>query len=273
MRTLHELGEFVGIPQDVDDLYRSSEIRLRRVGYILSGKGRLPALLSFKQMIVAADALPTTPLTLDAKSRVDGNHVFIRVFASEGGFVLSTKTTPSLAAGIGGHIPSAIETTDTEDEYVLGTFPVSLWKLTVKRTGLTNRGYGSIEKVVFAKVEAPPVVEPNPPDAIAPTITVSESGPPERTMYNVSGIGFLPEQPDNQFGISIRAVDGVNNQDFIYIFTGSDKEGKITKLLGPLDRRSLARDAVGEARLHFSATDSRKKNGQPLWSNIVTFRY
>lgn len=62
------------------------------------------------------------------------------------------------------------------------------------------------------------------------------------------------------------------------LFTGSDSDGKIRLEMNPLDTRLLARDSLGLATVHFSATDKRKDPNstpanEPLWSNVVSFTF
>ena len=109
-------------------------------------------------------------------------------------------------------------------------------------------------------------------------IELKQSGPLNAVKYAITGSGFLPSQPQSSQGITVRAVDGVNLQDWVMNYTGSDAGGKISLSLGPLDTNTLPRNAARQAIVNFSASDkcrdpSSVPANEPLWSNTVTIRY
>jgi hypothetical protein len=76
----------------------------------------------------------------------------------------------------------------------------------------------------------------------------------------------------------VRVVDGVNFQDWVMLFTGSDSSGKIRLEANPLDTRLLTRNSLGLAVVNFSAADKRKDPNsvpanEPLWSNVISFTF
>lgn len=95
--------------------------------------------------------------------------------------------------------------------------------------------------------------------------------------FTITGTGFLPDQPADQTGITIRVVDGVS-QEWKMIYTSSDGTGAVNTTLEALNITKLQRDAANVARLHFSGTDKRKDPNsvpanEPLWSNTVTLTF
>jgi hypothetical protein len=107
---------------------------------------------------------------------------------------------------------------------------------------------------------------------------VEQSGPSDAVRFVVNGTGFLPNQPPGPDGITVRVVDGVNLQDWVMLFIGSDASGRIHLETNPLDTRLLVRNSMGQAKVNFSATDKRRDPNsvpanEPLWSNVVPFTF
>jgi hypothetical protein len=155
------------------------------------------------------------------------------------------------------------------------------WEVEVRRTGIGRGGHVRLSKSFRATVSAiqpppPPLLPPQRP--VAPVIEATASGPLTAAVFTVTGTGFLASQPAGPDGITVRLVDGVNLQDWAMFFTRSDGDRKIHLVTDPLDTTLLKRNALGQAFVHVSATDSRRDPtsspaNEPLWSNTITFPF
>ncbi len=274
MHSLREIGTFVGIPEDSPEFGSFSNIGLRLSGDLLAPVSSLGQNRSLRGLSGLIDMLG--PITLDASllnaGGVEPFEAVIRVGSSPG-LVISTHILYSMGGRLYFYSPNYGAAGGDFSPTQLGP---GTWDIVVRRSGITNAGYQRFEKSFRAFVSRAPSPPPPPAPLVRPHIDVKQSGPLNAAMYAVTGSGFLPNQVPQ--GITVRAVDGVNVQDWVMIFTGSDAAGKINLSLGPLDTGLLPRNAANQAILNFSATDSRRDptsvpKNDPLWSNTVTFRY
>jgi hypothetical protein len=283
MCSLREIGVFVGLPEDSLERGTPSPTSLRDAGDILAPITTIEQQRSLRGLCGLVETLNVGPLTLDAALRsprqaIEPYNLEVTIGPTQG-VVLSTRIH-LFQSGVerwGGpnYGPASGDFTPT------GLAPGE-WDVVVRRSGLENTGYRRLEKslgrVTVTRYVPPPAPPPPSPAPTAPHIDVQESGPAEAKRYVVTGTGFLPNQPSGFQGIAVRAVDGVQNQNWVLLYTGSDASGKISLTTGELDTTLLPRNAAGQAIVHFSAADKRTNPSsvpanQPLWSNTVTFRY
>lgn len=265
INTLREMGIFVGM---------SPPISLRAIGsYVTSPVEPI----SMRFVIQRLQGLPPISLEAEAVGARFGDVPFAPVFhvRPSNGVILETRMT-LLPNG-----PQREETAKVGDS---GNFsPLTLrfpgiFLLQVSRTGIQNTGITTLRLSFHVEGVEPPPVSPPPPSQTRPSISVQRSGPADAVKFVVTGTGFLPNQPASYEGITVRVVDGVNFQDWVMLFTGSDSGGGIRLETNPLDTRLLARNSLGLATVHFSATDKRRDPtsvpaNEPLWSNVVSFSF
>jgi hypothetical protein len=277
MNTLRQLGEFVGIPQDSGEFGSPiPPIGLRLVSKLLAPVCTAQQRASMRAMIALLRTLP--PVGLEAQLLNPGGREpydpVIRVTSSPG-LVISTRihfiesgrelVAPSQNFGAAG------------GDFHWMTLGPGQWEIVVRRAGISNTGYTRLSKSFRATVTRAEQPQPIPPQT-RPSISVTSSGPADAVKFVVTGSGFLANQPATREGITVRAVDGVNPQAWIMLFTGSDSSGQIRLETGPMDTRLLPRNSLGQAKVHFSATDKRRDPhsvpaNEPLWSNVVSFTY
>jgi hypothetical protein len=277
MRTLRELGEFVGIPQDSGEFGSPiPPIGLRLVSNLLAPVSTAQQRSSMRAMIDIVQILP--PIGLEAQLLNPGGREsytpIIRVTSSSG-LVISTRIH---------FIQSGREFAPSQNFGAAGGdfSPTSLgpgqWEIVVRRAGISNTGYTRLSKSFSTTVtrDEPP---PAPPPQTRPSILVERNGPISAVRFTVTGTKFLPNRPSTSQGITVRAVDAVSLQDWVMLFTGSDSSGSMIPLTtSPLDTRLLARNSAGLATISFSATDKRRDPSsvpanEPLWSNVISFTY
>ena len=276
MRTLREIGEFVGIPQDSPEFGAPSPIGLRLVGQLLTPVTDAAQRSSMRRINERLDTL--VPVELDAELlNPSGREPHLPVFRVKGtaGCVISTRIFYSLA----GQLMSVSENHGAAGgDFGSMQLGPGLWDLEVRRAGIGSGGYVRLSKFFRATVSAtpsPPVPLPRP---VPPVIAVVHGGPPNAVVFNVTGSGFLTSQPAGPQGITVRFVDGVDSQSWLMLFTGSDASGAVRLVTGPLDTTLLPRNALGQALVHVSATDTRRDPAstpanEPLWSNTVSFTF
>jgi hypothetical protein len=276
MRTLRELGDFVGIPQDSGEFGPPTPpIGLRLVSKLLAPVSTAQQRASMRAMIALLQTLP--PVSLEAQLLNPGGREpyapVIRV-TSNPGLVISTRIH---------FIESGREFGASQNFGAAGGdfSPTQLgpgqWEIVVRRAGISNTGYTRLSKsfrTTVTQVEHPTP----PPPQTPPSISVERSGPANAVRFVVTGTGFLPNQPSSPDGISVRVVDGVSFQDWVMLFTGSDSGGRIRLETNPLDTRLLARNSLGVAAVSFSAADKRRDPNsvpanEPLWSNVISFTF
>jgi hypothetical protein len=278
MNTLRELGTFVGLPQDSGE-YGSPipPISLRLVSQLLAPVSTPQQRASMRAMIALVRTLPPIGLEAQLLNPV-GQEPYkpvIRVSSSPG-LVISTRITFIQS---GREYPAGQNFGAAGGDFSPTHLGPGQWEIIVRRAGISSAGYTRLSRSFRASVTAaggghtPPPTAPTPP-----SISVERSGPAGAVRFVVTGTGFLPNQPAGADGISVRFVDGVNLQDWVMLFTGSDSGGTIRLETGELNTGLLARDALGLARVHVSATDKRRNPNsvpanEPLWSNVVTFTF
>lgn len=272
MRTLREIGEFVGIPEDSAELGSPKPIGLQLVGDLVAPVSSREQRTSMRGLIDLLARLPPITLTAELLSGARGTEPYtlaVRVNSSDG-LVISTRLyyTSGGQTYVGGVIHGA-----AGGEIQTQLSP-GRWQVTVRRSGIANTGYVRLEKSFTVDVNArggPPPVQP---EVVRPIIEVQPSGSADGVTFTIKGSGFLADQPTSPDGIAVRAVDGVTLQQYHRVFTGSNSRGEIEVVWGTLNPALLARNALGQALIHFSATDSRRDPTSPagdfLWSNTVT---
>lgn len=276
MHTLRELGEFVGIPQDSGEFGSPiPPIGLRLIGKLLAPVSTAQQRASMRAMIALVRTLP--PISLEAQLLNPGGQ---EPYAP----VIRVNTSPGLVTSTRFHyIESGREFAPSRNFGAAGgdfsptTLSPGQWEIVVRRAGISNTGYTRLSKSFRATVTRGEHPAPPTPQ-IPPNISVTHSGPANAVKFVVIGTGFLPNQPAGPNGITVRAVNGVDLQNWIMLFTSSDSDGKIRLETNPLDTRLLPRNALGLAMVHFSATDKRKDPhsvpaNEPLWSNVVSFTF
>lgn len=276
MRTLREIGEFVGIPQDSPERGEPSPIGLRLVGQLLTPVTDAAQRSSMRRINEVLDRL--VPIELEAELlNPSGTEPHRPVFRVQGsaGCVISTRILYSHA----GQLMTISENFGpAEGDFSSANITPGLWDLEVRRAGIGSGGFVRLSKIFRATVserQSPPVPQPSP---VPPVIAVSHSGPPNAVVFEVTGSGFLASQPAGPQGITVRFVDGVNLQSWVMLFTGSDASGTIRLVTPPLDTSRLPRNALGQASVHVSATDKRPDPAstpanEPLWSNTISFTF
>jgi len=278
MRTLRELGEFVGIPQDSAEFGSPiPPIGLRLVGKLLTPVSTAQQRASMRAMIALLPTLP--PISLGAQLLNAGGREpyapVVRVTSSPG-LVISTRIH---FIESGREFPPSQNFGAAGGDFSPTQLAPGQWEIVVRRAGISNAGYTRLSKsfrttVTRAEESAPPT----PPPQTRPNISVARNGPADAVIFVVTGTQFLPNQPAGPRGITVRVVDGVNFQDWVMLFTGSDSGGGIRLETNPLDTRLLARNSLGLATVHISATDERRDPNsvpanEPLWSNVTSFTF
>lgn len=286
MRTLTEIGVFEGIPQDSPGFGSFSVTSLRLAGSLLArgGFGDDGQRASMRGVSQLLDTL--VPITLPANLKTPGGTEPIEVvvaLTSSPGLILSTRITFVRADG-------AVFGRDENfgnagGDKNLGGLGPGTYVVVVKRTGIANDGYKVLQQSFPIHVNAapaPPAPAPHPtPAPVPPHIAVSSSGAATAVTLLVTGTGFLPNQPANNNGITIRVVDAMNPLLGFAppIFVKSDAAGAIDATLNAFDSTQLAVNPIsGKTGVAVSATDSRKNPSsvpanEPLWSNTVTIGF
>ena len=276
MRTLREIGEFVGIPQDSPEIGAPSPIGLRLVGHLLTPVTDAAQRSSMRRINERLDTLG--PVEFDAQLlNPSGREPYKPVFRVKGttGCVISTRIFYSQA----GQVMSVSDNHGAAGGD-FGSMHLSpgLWDLEVRRTGIGSGGHVRLSKSFRATVTATPSPPTPLPRPVPPVIAVTHSGPPNAVVFDVTGSKFLASQPAGPQGITVRFVDGVDSQSWLMLFTGSDAVGAFRLVTGPLDTTILPRNAFGRALVHISATDARRDPtsvpaNEPLWSNTVSLPF
>jgi hypothetical protein len=272
MDSLRLFGEFIGIPEDSPKLGAPLPIGLALGSRLLESVADEGTRRSLRGMIGRLATLP--PVTLNARltspaEGVEPLPVRLTLDAGEG-CVLFTwfdfKQVDGASAGGTDYLKGR-----GIDRYETSLGPGE-WDVTVHRTGIDTEGYRQLTQTFRLKVRrerqpAPPVPRPM---LVRPTIEVVAEGDGLKRKFKVKGHGFLPSQPAG--GITVRAVNEPDPQDWIHLYTSSDAEGQVELTTGELDISQLQRNAFGQAIVAFSACDSRLDPnsvpaGQSLWTN------
>lgn len=251
MRTLSEIGAFVGIPQNSDRKGGSTSATLQRAAECISTLSD-PERRSMRALNDRLDTLPD--ITLDASNIGESSGVnaivpVVRVGASPGAVLFTEISQESVPAGkepIGYWEVAAPG--DTEF-----TLDVGEWDLYVTRTGVSSTGYVKLTRGPFhCHVSAPLPVHPVDQPPVTPTISVTSVGD---GSFKVSGSNFLPNQP-------VYIYIGVKNVFANpYIKTiSADTNGKITDFPTGIICQSPGQLLV------FTARDGRVFQGQPVTS-------
>jgi len=281
MRTLREIGDFEGLPQDSPEFGAFSVTSLRLAGLLLArgGFGDDGQRASMRGVNELLDTL--VPISLQANLKTAGGTEPIDVVVAltpSPGLILSTRITFVRADGavFGGDKNFGNAAGDKD----LGGLGPGTYHVVVKRAGIANDGYKVLQQSFPIQVNAAPSPPaPHTPRApVPPHIAASSSGAASAVTLHVTGTGFLPSQPANNNGITIRVVDAMNPlQGFAPpIFVKSDTTGAIDATLDAFDSTQLAVNPIsGKTGVAVSATDSRKNpnsvsTNEPLWSNTVT---
>lgn len=272
MKTLREVGTFVGIPQDSGEFGTEMPISLGYVRHLLTGSPFVGSSgdaqpFSMQAAIQQLQGLPPIKLDANVIGSREGDEPFAPVIriGSSPGVIISTR----IHYESGGRTWGVSENVGAAGGDVGGlTLSPGSWTLTVRRAGIGATGYMKLEKALHLRVRrSGPSGEETP---IRPTIEVTHEFEGVNVTFTVTGQGFLANQPRNLEGITIRIVDGWNFQNYAHFYTGSDENGAIHAEIGPLDVRRLTLN-FGIRRVHVSATDSRKDPNsvpanEPLWS-------
>lgn len=277
MRTLRQIGEFVGIPQDSPEFGAPSRIGLRLVGKLLTPVTNPAERSSMRRLGERLDMLVPVELEADLLNP-SGTEPHVAKFRVKGtaGCVISTRIFYSLA----GQLMSVSDNHGAAGgDFGAPQLGPGAWDLEVCRTGIGHAGHVRLSKSFRANVSAAsPPPSPPVPRPVPPSISVVHSGPPDAVVFTVRGTGFLADQLAGPQGVTVRFVDGVDLQSWVMLFTGSDGSGATHLVTGPLDTTVLPRNALGQALVHVSASDKRKDPAsapanEPLWSNTVSFAF
>ena len=286
MKTLREMGMFVGIPEDSGEFGTPLPISLGYVRHLLTGAplGQSPREtypFSFQEAIQQLEGLP--PIKLDAAvvgssegyepfapliriGQSPGLVLFTRIYYESGGRLFSVSDN---VRGGGGDIGGL-------------TLGPGLWKLTVRRSGISTTGYEKLERSLNLRTlqrQAP--VNPPQENNTRPTIAVTPKVENEQVTFTITGYGFLHDQPGNWQGIAIRIVDGtapLENRS-PYLYTSSNGAGNIGLNIGPIEFWRISVNPLSQKReVRISATDKRTDPhsvpaNEPLWSNTVAIAF
>lgn len=190
MRTLSEIGAFVGIPQNSDRKGGSTSATLQRAAECISTLTDAER----RSMRALNDRLDTLPvITLDASNIGESSGVnaivpVVRIGASPGAVLFTEIHTESVPAG---KEPPRIRDVAPAGD-VEFTLDVGEWDLYATRTGVSSTGYVSLTRGPFhCQVLAPLPVLPVEEPPVTPTISVTSVGD---GSFKVSGSNFLPDQ-------------------------------------------------------------------------------
>lgn len=157
MQTLRELGIFVGIPENSDESPSSQPIGLRLIGKLLGLAPDAPAGVgaSMQAMLGLVKTLP--PISLDAQLvNPDGGEQpylpTIRI-APSAGLIISTRLH---------FFRNGMESSPSENSGAAGTdiapndLDPGAWTITVRRAGISDKGYVRLEHSLNAIVRQSP---------------------------------------------------------------------------------------------------------------------
>lgn len=287
MRSLRELGEFVGIPQNSTEdppgyFGPTQPIGLRAIRDLLSPITALSEKGSMRAMSEAVQQLPPINLECRLLNRfgVEPHSPIVRVSGSNG-LVISTRITIIRISEAG---PGAGQTLGVNYGSFAGDFtPAQLaagdWSITVRRIGISSNGFQNLVRYMWTRVsqaqQPPPSTPVVPAQQLRPTIQVEKDGPNSAVQFTVTGSDFLPNQKS---GIAVRFVDANNFSDWLMLHTDSDSSGKILLKTGAFNSLGLQPNSLGQRIVSVSATDSRTDpnsvpKNEPLWSNIVSIYF
>lgn len=260
MKTLKEIGNFVGIPQGSLDSARFGGPRtvgLKMVN-ILVTEGAKPASAakpaSMRNIIQLLQNL--TPITLEAEivgSRF-GEEPFdpiIRVNSS-GGITWFTTIEYNSNRDI-----FSEDVNNSGGDFTPTQLGPGSYQLVATRAGISNIGFVSLKKPlgtidVSARPAPPP---PPPPPVVKPSISVKSNGD---GSFLVSGSGFVPKNAT----VNILVGDGTLNQNPLN-FAVSATDGAFKDFpTGKICQRP--------GQIFFEASDGRIDNGSQVFSNTVT---
>ena len=282
--SLASLARAIGVHRGAYEVARlggASTPQLQRMGELFTTLD-VDAQGSLARLCAELPNLPTLSLTGELLAVEHGDHkatVAVRIDASPGAV---WWTTFDLHNGwpVKEYTGTA-EGASHEIYEVLGPDTFNLpYSLRLRRAGLTSSGVWTHDIYIGAVWVPPPPPPPPPPPLPAqrPHIEVTHSMDGLNASFVVKGTGFLASQPDGPAGITIQAVESATLAGWVHVYTGSDAAAGIYKELGPLDVSTLQPNALGQRRVTFTATDSRKDPtsvpaNAPLWSNPfdVTF--
>lgn len=278
---LRLLGERLGVPVDSGGFGAQLAIGQRLCAQLMTTVMSVEDRRSLAAMLATLETLP--PIRLEATlAETSGQEPFDPQIAvsSQAGLVLTThvdffengvaRSSSENFLGLGGRLPR------------LPSLGRGSWRLVVHRDGVSAAGFVRLEKAFDVRVTAAPQPPPPPPPPrpalVPPAITATAEPSAAGVMIRVKGIGFLPNRPKNASGIVIRLVDSVLFQDAGGFFAASDGSGAVDAAVGPVNVGTLRRNALGQASVAVSATDSREDPSsvpahQPLWSNTVTLPF
>ena len=186
MRTLREIGEFVGIPQDSPEFGTPSPIGLRLVGQLLAPVTDLAQRSSMRRISERLDTL--VPVELDAELlNPTGREPHKPVFRVKGHLPGALSRPASFTARM---VRSRRSVTTTGAPQAATSAPFispGLWDLEVRRTGIGSGGYVRLSKSFRATVIGHAVASNSATAAGAAVIAVTHSGPPNAVVFDVTG--------------------------------------------------------------------------------------
>lgn len=275
MRSLREIGDFVGVSQDSLEYGSPSAIGLRYIVDVMAHGGPDAGGSSMRQIDAFLGGLQPVTLEASLTSFVE-RRATVRVSPTTG-LVIGTHIFARNAAG-------AI-TWDHERDYgsaggdyqIQSDLSPGAWSVIARRTGVGPTGYVAMEQA-FPVVSPPERQEPRPQpaDQTPPHIEVRLIRDPDdewAVSFHVTGTGFEANQVSRREGEGI-FVQGVLRHDPQVrqpFWTSSDAQGRIDHTTGAVDVRGIPRDAANRATLVFTACDRRTvpPRNDPLWSNAV----
>lgn len=273
MRSLREIGDFVGVAEDSLEFGYPSFIGLRYAAEVIARADPAAGTPSMRQIDAALTDLE--PVTFEAQllSFVD-RQATVRVNTSQG-LVIGTRIFARSSTGI----PAGHEKNHGSaggDYRIPGELARGNWTVIARRTGVGPTGFVAFERTF--PVVSPPEgrTEPEPVSQTPPQIEVATIRDPERAWavaFRITGSGFEPNLVSRREGegVHVRAVLRQQFQERGPFWTSSDAQGRIDHTTGQIDVRQLPRDALGQATLVFSACDRRvvPPRKDNLWSNAV----
>lgn len=269
MKTLKELGDFVGIPQGSGDMrFRSivnnRKITLRAIDGVVHGF--YSRSISMRAILQILKNLPTITLEANMIEPTVGEEPLdlrIRVNISEG---MIWRTTVYLyPAGhihtLGGEPRFASWDLDpSQSEYVFNQTSFGQWQIVVDRIGISTTGFVALSQtfdgIYINKKPVAPPPPPPPPPPTPPVISVVSKGD---GSFAISGSGFVP--PNATVTIFIGVLGIVQNP---LELTVTASEGSFRDFL----TGNICSNHKG-VRLYFWASDGRIHKGQQVKSNQV----
>lgn len=269
MKSLKELGEFVGIPQGSTDMrFRSivnnRKITLRAIDAVVHGA--YSRSISMRAILQILKNLPTITLEANMIGPTAGEEPLdlrIGVNISEG--MIWRTTVYFYPAGhihtLGGEPRFASwDLEPSQSEYVFNQTSFGQWQIVVDRIGISKTGFVALSQTFDGiYINKKPVAPPPPPPPSPPTPPVISVASKGDGSFAVSGSGFVPSNATVTVFIGVWGV--VQNPVELSV---TANEGSFHDF----PTGNICSNYKG-VRLYFWASDGRIYEGQQVKSNQV----